>query len=853
MARRLGTGTDLPRGRVTRRGMRPTPGIVRLLRLVMCCVAFAAATPAAASAVVLHVTSSADTGTGTLRAAVAAANSGDTIVIDPGVNPSLTSGDIPIESNSPFSLTIVGQGAHGTTINANADSQIFFLGNTNGSLTTAFVTLTLSHMTLADGFGGGDFSDGGALDSEDANLTLDDVTLTGNAAQSDGGAIFQCGGTMSLTDVTVVANTARFEGGGIEPGCSNATTNAQIINSTVADNTVTAGSGGGLALVGKLQSATLVDDTIFGNSASGGTGSAGGNLDLSAATVNLQNTIIAGGVSPSGANCSGAAITSLGDNLEDTNPSQCGLSTAKGDLIGVSPAFRTSIPADNGGETDTLALSPGSPAIGRVPAARCGAATDQRGLPRPGQSSSGCDIGAYELFAPPVVVVCSPSSTLVGTPTTCSASATGVAGVDLAPPTGRVTFSSDSAGAFSAGAGCALAAGAGPTAGCTVSYTPTAFGTGTHRILAVYGGDATYSVGSSSTTVGVTRRTTSVSATCSPGTVPVGGSTTCTATATDAMAGGGATAPTGDIGFSSSAAGRFSGNGTCALAASAATASCSAAFTPSSSDAGTYVITARYAGDSTHAAVSGTTSVASSPVSGVTGNVTVLEGTVIITEPAAHIAHTSGAPAPIVSSVPLKGQTVSVPMGATIDARKGEVALATAADYDSAQNAHHQIQTGVFAASMFTVKQQTAREALNRQRRQRKHKRRPTGIPATRLVLANPPGAATAAHCRRAGSPGNGIVRSLHGQAKGLYETVGAASITTVTNGLWTVEDRCDGTVTEVGRGRAVVTPTHGRHPKSVVVNHGQAVIVKSRFLPLKGISKGRAVHPAGLTEPGVG
>ncbi|HEY1918443.1 MAG TPA: choice-of-anchor Q domain-containing protein [Streptosporangiaceae bacterium] len=50
--------------------------------------------------------------------------------------------------------------------------------------------------------------------------------------------------------------------------------------------------------------------------------------------------------------------------------------------------------ADNGGPTKTIALLPGSPAIGT--GGKC-PATDQRGDPR--SRKTGCDIGAFQVQA----------------------------------------------------------------------------------------------------------------------------------------------------------------------------------------------------------------------------------------------------------------------------------------------------------------------------------------------------------------------------------------------------------------------------------------------------------------------
>jgi hypothetical protein len=56
-----------------------------------------------------------------------------------------------------------------------------------------------------------------------------------------------------------------------------------------------------------------------------------------------------------------------------------------------------------------MALAPGSAAIDQVPATGAGCpATDQRGVKRP--QGSACDIGAFELAAPPQITITSPAN-----------------------------------------------------------------------------------------------------------------------------------------------------------------------------------------------------------------------------------------------------------------------------------------------------------------------------------------------------------------------------------------------------------------------------------------------------------
>jgi hypothetical protein len=93
---------------------------------------------------------------------------------------------------------------------------------------------------------------------------------------------------------------------------------------------------------------------------------------------------------------------------------------------------------------------------------------------------------------------------------------------------------------------------------------------------------------------------------CAPATVTLPATTTCTATVSD-TAGAGATPPAGVVHLGSSGAGSFGASAGCALAATgAAQSSCQLAFTPSA--AGGRTVFADYAGQWSHAASHGSTS-----------------------------------------------------------------------------------------------------------------------------------------------------------------------------------------------------------------------------------------------------
>src|SRR5437762_730993 len=85
-------------------------------------------------------------------------------------------------------------------------------------------------------------------------------------------------------------------------------------------------------------------------------------------------------------------------------------------------------------------------------------------------------------------VRCTPVSVAETCATACTATVTNGSGANI--PTGTVSWTSDGTGTFSA-ASCTLDA----TGKCTVNYTPTAVGTGAHKLTRSYGGDARHSTG----------------------------------------------------------------------------------------------------------------------------------------------------------------------------------------------------------------------------------------------------------------------------------------------------------------------------------------------------------------------
>jgi hypothetical protein len=95
-----------------------------------------------------------------------------------------------------------------------------------------------------------------------------------------------------------------------------------------------------------------------------------------------------------GGNCIGG-VSDQDYNLESS--SDCGF-TGTGDLQNTDPKLASAL-ANNGGPTQTIALLSGSPAIDTIPTAHC-PSTDQRGVSRPDNAETTCDMGAYEFTDP---------------------------------------------------------------------------------------------------------------------------------------------------------------------------------------------------------------------------------------------------------------------------------------------------------------------------------------------------------------------------------------------------------------------------------------------------------------------
>jgi hypothetical protein len=268
-------------------------------------------------------------------------------------------------------LTIDGGGASG------AQGDVLFVGASivlNG--------LTITHADNVGSDGGGVFNSG--------TLTINNCTFSANFGKA-GGAIANVG-TLTVNASTFSGNSSKGAGGAIENFSSSNGTTTSLGSVTVNNSTFfgnTAGTlGGGIDSTGTL---TVSDSTFSGNTA----GSAGGaGVAFSGGTATLNGNILVGNTSAGQAddiNGGGNLAAGSANNVVGVDATMSLSGTTN--LLNVTPAQVALAPlADNGGPTLTMALLPGSVAIG---IGQTGVdPIDQRGEPRP--TTARADAGAFQ-------------------------------------------------------------------------------------------------------------------------------------------------------------------------------------------------------------------------------------------------------------------------------------------------------------------------------------------------------------------------------------------------------------------------------------------------------------------------
>jgi hypothetical protein len=391
-------------------------------------------------ATVILVLNTNDSGTGSLRAALASANDGD-IIDATGISGTilLTTGELQIT----HAVTITGSGVDNLTVDGNGTFRVF--DNLASGVTINDLTITNGSIS---GNGGGILNEGG----NSATLRLSDCTISGNSADF-GGGIFNSNGTLTVNNCTVSDNDAGFSGGGIFNSALEGAATLVVTSSTISGNSANSNDGGGIfsgagGTVQSVASLTVSNSTVSGNAAAGNggaianasdlinlsratvsnstlsdnsaSGDGGGIYNAGTALLQIGNTILDAGSGENIFNSGGA--TSLGFNMSSDDGA--GVLTGPGDQINTDPMLGPL--QDNGGPTFTQALLPGSPAIDAGdPNFAPPPSFDQRG---PGFSrivNGRLDIGSFEVQAggsptptptATATTTASPTATPTGTP-----------------------------------------------------------------------------------------------------------------------------------------------------------------------------------------------------------------------------------------------------------------------------------------------------------------------------------------------------------------------------------------------------------------------------------------------------
>jgi hypothetical protein len=294
-----------------------------------------------------------------------------------------------------------------TITGASAPTTIIDGGYTAAVVTIRSGSVNLSQVTIRNGSG---LSHGGGGIYNAGTLTITKTTVSGNISNDNvviggglGGGIYN-NGTLTIIQSTVSGNSvsrARIDSGAAGGGIYNAG-RLTITNSTLSGNQAVdywpAGApyGGGLANENQNGAVMIYTSTVSQNAAIyhtplGTVGAYGGGIYNSTTAPTLQNSIVAN--NSWGGNCNGH-VSSHGYNM--SSDSTCNFN-GPGDQKNIDP--RLGPLQNNGGPTQTMALTAGSPAMDAGNPSGCTDSNghrltiDQRGDPRPGQGA--CDMGAY--------------------------------------------------------------------------------------------------------------------------------------------------------------------------------------------------------------------------------------------------------------------------------------------------------------------------------------------------------------------------------------------------------------------------------------------------------------------------
>jgi hypothetical protein len=322
---------------------------------------------------------------GSLPALVANAAPGDTIQFAPGLEGAVITLASALDINKI--LTIDATGTPNVSVSGGGLVRVFRI--------EPGAEVSILGLTIVNGVANaGIFGVGGGIDNL-GSLSLSQCTVTRNTASNSGGGIFNSGSLVLSFDTfnNNNADSAGSAGGGID---NTNTGTMNITNCTIASNQATS-DGGGIFNTGvaRIANCTVANNAVPGKGFLGGEGggiltNGGGNQ------LFLLNTIVFNPNSgASNFNDVAGTIAQAQGDLFGSSVTIAGGGDLGGNQQGVDPLLG---PLENNGGTQTMALQPGSPAIGAGAAtsqiARLSVpATDQRAYLR---QTNSVDIGAFQ-------------------------------------------------------------------------------------------------------------------------------------------------------------------------------------------------------------------------------------------------------------------------------------------------------------------------------------------------------------------------------------------------------------------------------------------------------------------------
>jgi hypothetical protein len=269
---------------------------------------------ASARATTWTVTSTADSGAGTLRWALASAAGGDTIDVT-GVSGTitLTSGQLFVSHN----VAVIGPGPGRLSVNGNGASRVFYIAP---GLSASIAGLTITNGTAA----GTAFlaNLGGGIYNDNSTLTVSNCTISGNAAAGGdalGGGIyndaFEGAASLQVVGCTLSRNSASLAGGSIyNDASSGGTATVTVLASLISASS--AQFGGGIYSDGDSGTARLIirASSLSANSAVGTNGYGGGVYNDGFRSGNATLDISSSTFSNNSAGSAGAAIYNDGES-----------------------------------------------------------------------------------------------------------------------------------------------------------------------------------------------------------------------------------------------------------------------------------------------------------------------------------------------------------------------------------------------------------------------------------------------------------------------------------------------------------------------------------------------------------